>query len=137
MEPVDETGVKEAGYGTTTTFDKEATVSSMAKGLHNICRVETTGLPCWAVNDLARVFLRWLSLVDQNGCGCIVSEDLMTAGEPFVRINYDSRRVWSSDVANCKSRVVCGNGSGTHDDRVDECSESMQTFKVSRSGYIM
>tara|TARA_B100000686_G_C16427694_1_gene780434 strand:- start:194 stop:403 length:210 start_codon:yes stop_codon:yes gene_type:complete len=69
MEPVDETGIKETRYGTTTTLNKKAAVSSLAKGVHNICGVKSARFTCWAVNDIARVLLLRLALVDKNGCG--------------------------------------------------------------------
>jgi hypothetical protein len=61
----------------------------------------------------------------------------MVVRKSFVGVDYHTCGLWSVDVANCKLRVVCGDGSGAYDYGVDERSKSMQAFNVSWSGDIV
>jgi hypothetical protein len=137
METVNNASIKKARHGNTAAFNEEAVVSSVTKGVYDIGRIKLVGLPRWTVNDVLRAVLRGGAAVDHNGCGRLVCEDLMVVRQSFVGVDYYTCGLWSVDVANRKLRVVCGDGSGAYDYRVDERSKSMQTFDISWSGDIV
>jgi hypothetical protein len=64
-------------------------------------------------------------LADYQGpCG-VVPEDRAVSVETTPRVEYDANRVGSFDFPYSQKGIVCGNGAGSDDNRVDESSQPM------------